>query len=135
MSLAASAATPATLSLNGGRVVLTGSGLPASWPNSNFALTITSGSTVVAPNVFDASPSGLTLLLPASSSDFTISVISPLNGKIALKVAVSSSNTPNLTLSSASSVAAGNNALTFTKNNLQAATPLYVEVYSLFNSN
>lgn len=115
--------------------MLAGNGLPATWPNTNFVLTIVSGTTVIAPNVFSADPSALTLLLPPSSNSYTITITPPSGSKIVQTITVSSSNTPNLTLSSASTISAGNSSFTFTKNNLQTATPQYVEIYSLFNAN
>jgi hypothetical protein len=118
--------SPATLSFNGGRVVLAGSGLPAAWPNTNYALTIKSGNSVVAPNVFSTNPSALTLLLPASSSSYTITLISPLGSKITKTVSVSLGNTPNLTLSSTPTVSSGTNSLSFTKSNLLTSIPTFV---------
>ena len=118
--------TPSTLSTNGGRVVITGTGLPATWPNSNFALTVKSGNTVIAPNVFATKPTDLTLLLPPSSNSYTVNLITPLGARIVKTVFVSTANTPNLTLSSASTVSSGTNTFTFTKNNLLAAVPQFV---------
>jgi hypothetical protein len=118
--------TPSTLSLNGGRVVITGTGLPARWPNSNYALTIKAGNNVVASNVFDTNPTALTLLLPTSSNSYTITLITPLGSKITKTVLVSSANTPNLTLSSTTTVTSGTNTFTFAKNNLLTDTPSFV---------
>ncbi len=118
--------TPSTLSTNGGRVTFAGTGLPATWPNSNFALTIQSGNTVLETNSFDTNPTALTLLLPPSSNGYTLTLITPLGDKLVRTVSVSSANTPSISLSSSSTVSSGTNTLTFTKSNLLAAVPQFV---------
>lgn len=116
-------------------MTVSGSGLPASWPNSNFVLKITAGSTFVQPSILGTSPTSLTLSLPAlpAASTVLISLTTPLGATVSKSISVQSSSTPQLSLASSSSSVAGSISFTFTKANLLSASPAYVEVYSLFD--
>ena len=115
--------------------MLSGTGFPATWPNSAFILTITSNGNLIAPSIFANTPAALTLLLPASTAAFKITLTSPVGNTITAWVTPAAAATPVLTLTSATPKTVGPNTLTFSKANLQTAVPTYVEVYSLFNSN
>jgi hypothetical protein len=115
--------------------VLSGTGLPAAWPNANFVLNIFCNNSFVEPQIISTNPSALTLALPASTTGslFSISLTSPLGNTVSYSVSSSTTNTPQLTLLSSSSTSPGSIIFNFTQNNLQAATPTSLSVYSVYN--
>jgi hypothetical protein len=135
ITTAGSAATPTSFSVNGGNVVLSGTGLPAVWPNSNFALKIYCNNVLVEPQVISTNPSALTLALPASTSgsSFVILLSSDVATYISYSVSSSSASTPLLTMTNSSSTSPGTINFKFAQNNLQTTGPTSVSVYSLYN--
>ena len=86
------------------------------------------------PQVLGSSPTAMSILLPASTSSFTISLTNPQDNILTSTVAAQAVTTPVLTLTSSSATAPGLNTLTFTKSNLLTADPDYLEIYSKYNS-
>jgi hypothetical protein len=119
---------PAQLSTNGGKVTISGTGLPGSWPNANFMLSIMAGGALVQPQVLLSSPSMMVLLLPAmpAGTTFAITLVSPLQNSVGVSVASKASSTPALTLSSLALGVPGSNTLTFAKTNLLTTDPAYL---------
>lgn len=134
---AINAKTPSTFSTNGGRVVLSGYGLPNGWPNINYALKITQNNNVIQPFIFSATPTAFTLILPPSTSGdvFNISLTFPNKGTLSSIITSATANTPVLAITSLPTVSPGNIQFSFSQSNLKTAVPNFVEVYSLYNSN
>jgi hypothetical protein len=81
INAAITAKSPSTISVNGGRFVITGSGLPNGWPNINFALTVTQNKVVIQPSIFAATPTSFVVVLPTSTSgdSFSVTLKTPNN--------------------------------------------------------
>lgn len=128
--------SPSSLSTNGGKVTISGRGLPSAWPNSNFVLKIMSNGKFIQPVVLGASSTALTLSLPSISNSFifAISITPPVGSVLTASVTGLATATPILTLTSASLTTPGSNNFIFTKPNLATVNPSYVEAYSLFGN-
>lgn len=132
-----SSVSPSSISTFGGNVVLSGSGLPYSWPNSNFILKVTQNGALIQPKVFSTAPNAFTLTLPSGNNgdSFAIILTSPSGDSIKASVSAQTASTPILALSSPSSTSAGNIQFTFSQTTLTKATPSFVTIYSLYNTN
>jgi hypothetical protein len=128
--------TAYTGSVNGGSIVLTGSGFPAQWPAQLFTLTSTVGTTPALVNVLSINSSRIELAVPpgADGTKYTISLTNPSNQAISATFTQSLSSTPVVTLVTSSPVAAGAtniklNRITY----LTTTVPNNISVFNVLN--
>ena len=127
---------PSSISVKGGIVALNGFGMPETWPHRKYRLSVTRGSAVVETQVIATQPSKMLIKLPeaADGAQYTITIDPPHGNRIQTTVTAKDSSTPLLTLATAAPTIPGTNSFTFTKTNLFASDPAYVEIYSLYNN-
>jgi hypothetical protein len=129
------AKSPASLSTQGGKFTITGTGLPESWPNPNWILTFSKNKIFAQPEILSTSATSIVFNIPACSDKdlFNATFITPNNNVVGMTLTALAASTPEISLTSAASVAAGSNSFTFTQTTLTTATPAHVEVYSVYN--
>ena len=123
------------MSVKGGIVALNGFGMPETWPHRKYRLSVTRGGAVVETQVIGTQPGKMLIKLPgADGAQYTITIDPPHGNSIQTTVTPKDTSTPLLTLATATPTTPGTNSFTFTKTNLFASDPVYVEIYSLYNN-
>lgn len=127
--------SPASLSTQGGKFTITGTGLPETWPNPNWILTYSKNKFFTQPEVLSTSATSIVFNIPACSDKdlFNATFITPTNNAIGMTLTALAASTPAISLTTSSSVAAGTNSFSFTQTTLTSANPEYVEVFSVYN--
>jgi hypothetical protein len=131
------ATNPPTISTNGAKVVISGTGLPNGWPNANYELTIHHNADIVEPVILSATPTAFIVAIPPSTSGdyFIVEFTTPTGSDIYSMFTSVTSYTPVLALTSSASASPGNIQFTFSQSTVMEALPNFVEIYSLYNSN
>jgi len=129
--------SPTTISTEGGDVTIVGAGLPASWPNDNYRLNISSKGVLADAKIISCTPKSLTFTLPKGSdgTSYSFSLTTPLNQVLSTTITQTTTATPTITLTSASSVSTGNNTIVLTQGNLNNTIPQIVTLHSLYGDN
>lgn len=125
---------PTTGSLLGGKLTITGKGLPESWPDSNWIIQIKSANTqmLITVNVLSTSPTQLVLAMPPSTGDtFTISITDPANVIYTNRYTQSLASTPTINLTSTTTTVASGSASTFTLNRTSPSASILPTLVSL----
>jgi hypothetical protein len=125
-----SAVTPSALSVNGGQVTITGTGLPALWPNTyfnNFQLSI-NGATkkVIALSVASTSTTTMVVNVPAGASGtvYTLIITSPINNlPKSVTFGQILTSTPTVNLTSTNPATAGTVAISLNRTVMSTVVP------------
>ena len=98
-------ASPGSVSVKGGRVTVSGRGLPERWPHPSFILKMTQAGQVVKPKIVSTSATAMVFDLPESSHGtvFAWSMKSPQNNWVSASVTARDSHTPAMSLSTTTS--------------------------------
>lgn len=128
--------TSYTGSVNGGSMVLTGSGFPSKWPAQLFTMTSTANSLPALVNVLSINSSRIELAVPPGpdGTKYTISLTNPSGTPISATFTQSLASTPVVTLVTSSPVAAGSvniklNRITY----LTTTNPTNISIFNVLN--
>ena len=129
------AKTPASISTQGGKFTITGTGLPETWPNPYWILTYSKNKVFAQFEVLSTSPTAIVFNIPACSDKdlFNATFRSPTNNVIGMTLTALAASTPAISLTTSASAAAGSISFSFTQTTLTTAIPSYVEVFSTYN--
>ena len=122
-------------SVNGGSIVLTGKGLPTSWPASGWSLGLSTSGKSLEIDVIDAQAERLELKVPAGvdGQTYSVSLTNPFDDANTATITQSTAKTPTLTLTTSSPVSVGSHQLVLTIDTLTSETPSKLYVNNILN--
>lgn len=120
--------SPGQLSVNGGRVTISGSGFPETWPNKYYnKMSLVTGGNNVALSIIEMTTSKIVFDIQRgfNSRSYTFSITSPLKLIKSTSFSQATSNTPTVVLTAPTNSIAANTLSTISLNrtNLVATTP------------
>lgn len=129
------AKSPASLSTQGGKFTITGTGLPETWPNPYWILTYSKNKLSAQYEVLSTSATSIVFNIPACTDKdlFNATFTTPTNNVVGMTITALAASTPAISLTTAATVAAGINSFSFTQTTLTTSIPTYVEVFSAYN--